>query len=277
MSETFQCPNCGAPLDFAGGTAPVIRCPYCNSGVVVPENLRPHNINVSNQPGLPDEMLNELLQPEMLAKIKEIKRLVQDGQKIEAIKQYREIFKTGLKEAKDAVDQLAEGKPIAITYTSYQPTTFVTGTPADQQVEAEIRQLLQDGNKIGAIKRHREVYQVGLKEAKDVIDRLQETGVFSTPSSSGSTIYSGEVPYQASSTITGSQVAKATAGVVGGISCFGALLTGFIILATTIPILFALASPGGPLAGVWQSVNPLAFARAIFKRWRRRQRAGLSG
>lgn len=88
MSETFQCPNCSAPLDYDGGVDPVIRCPYCSSGVV------------------------------------------EAGQKIEAVRQYQEVFKTSLKEAKDAIDQLAEGNPIAISYTSYQPAGVFTASLA---------------------------------------------------------------------------------------------------------------------------------------------------
>ena len=40
----------------------------------------------------------------------EVKRLVLAGQKIEAIKLYREIHQGGLKEAKDAVDKIARGQ-----------------------------------------------------------------------------------------------------------------------------------------------------------------------
>jgi len=38
----------------------------------------------------------------------EVRRLLAAGQKIEAIKLYRETYGTGLKEAKDAVDKIAE-------------------------------------------------------------------------------------------------------------------------------------------------------------------------
>jgi ribosomal protein L7/L12/sugar lactone lactonase YvrE/DNA-directed RNA polymerase subunit RPC12/RpoP len=264
VSDTFQCPNCGAPLDIDRGGDPVIRCPYCSSGVVVPENLRAHTLFSPNQAEIGDEILQDLLQPETLGKIQEIKRLVQSGQKIEAIKQYREVFKTSLKEAKEAVEQLADGKPIAITYSSYQPAGFFTGEPSHFLVEAEIRQIVQNGKKIDAIRRYREVYQVGLKEAKDAIDHLQETGVFTMPGLSGSKYIRSETPDPTSSiSITGAQVAKATVGVFGGISCFATLMTLLVILAVTVPMLFAMASHGGPLEGVWNQINPTAFARVI--------------
>lgn len=39
-SESFQCPNCGAPLDLHIVDKPTIRCPYCSTAVIVPEELR---------------------------------------------------------------------------------------------------------------------------------------------------------------------------------------------------------------------------------------------
>lgn len=36
MSQTFHCPSCGGPLDFDGGNAPTLRCPYCRSSAIIP-------------------------------------------------------------------------------------------------------------------------------------------------------------------------------------------------------------------------------------------------
>ncbi len=261
MSETFQCPSCGAPLDHDGGIDPVIRCPYCSSGVVVPANLRTQDPFKPVGTGLGDPALGHLLQPETLIKIKDIKQKVEAGQKIEAVQQYREVFKTSLKEAKDAIDRLAEGKPIAISFTSYEPAGFFAGEPPNLQVESEIRQFLQNGNTIEAIKRYREIYNVDLNEAKEAIENLQQTGVFITPPTGFDTITDGPPPQAADISISGSQIAKAAIGVAGGMSCLSATIGSFILLAIVIPILFALMSPGAPLEGVWNRVNPLAFAR----------------
>ena len=38
--QTFECPNCGASLDYHAGDDPTIRCQYCSTSVVVPEELR---------------------------------------------------------------------------------------------------------------------------------------------------------------------------------------------------------------------------------------------
>ena len=45
--------------------------------------------------------------------------------------------------------------------------------PANDQ----IRQLLQDGHKIQAIKVYRELTGVGLKEAKDAVEEMQRQGI----------------------------------------------------------------------------------------------------
>ena len=38
-AHSFQCPSCGAPL-LPRGSAAVIRCPHCQTSVIVPEELR---------------------------------------------------------------------------------------------------------------------------------------------------------------------------------------------------------------------------------------------
>jgi ribosomal protein L7/L12/outer membrane protein assembly factor BamB len=183
MSQTFQCPNCGAPLDYDGGSDPVIPCPYCKSTVVVPEELhtaQPGSGAFTTTVGMG---LDNLLQPEKIAHLREIGRLVRQGQKVEAVNLYREILGAELQEAQDAVDQLAAGKAIAITNTSQQPSRDNPFPTQDAQVEAEIRQILQNGSKIAAIKRYREVFNCGLMEAKTAVEFLEKNGHLPMPSS----------------------------------------------------------------------------------------------
>ena len=40
-AQEFNCPKCGAPLDYQG-TGATMRCPYCETSVVVPAELRAH-------------------------------------------------------------------------------------------------------------------------------------------------------------------------------------------------------------------------------------------
>ncbi len=51
MSKSFDCPKCGAPMQYDGekeGYKETITCPYCGESVIVPENLRSHAPQVIN-------------------------------------------------------------------------------------------------------------------------------------------------------------------------------------------------------------------------------------
>lgn len=39
-AQEFNCPNCGAPLDVAGSSSATMRCPYCDTSVIVPVEMR---------------------------------------------------------------------------------------------------------------------------------------------------------------------------------------------------------------------------------------------
>ena len=71
------------------------------------------------------------------------------------------------------------------------------------------------------------------------------------PGASGTTITIDAAP-----SISGKQAAKA-AGIAGtSITCGVVALTVFILLVTFVPIFFAMAANGGPLAPLWNSINP---------------------
>lgn len=106
MSQTFTCPKCGAPQDYQGGSAPTIQCAYCETTLIVPETLR------SAAPDASAFDANKWARD--AEQLVEIKRLLEAGKKIEAIKLYRETFGAGLKEAKDAVEAIERGKNIQI-------------------------------------------------------------------------------------------------------------------------------------------------------------------
>jgi outer membrane protein assembly factor BamB/DNA-directed RNA polymerase subunit RPC12/RpoP len=46
-TQEFNCPNCGAPLDYPG-TGATMRCPYCETSVVVPKEIRGEAVKASN-------------------------------------------------------------------------------------------------------------------------------------------------------------------------------------------------------------------------------------
>lgn len=90
----------------------------------------------------------------------ELRGLLEQGRKIEAIKLYRERTGTGLREAKDAVEALQAGAALP------------SRNRLDPNLEQNLVVLLERGKKIDAIKEYREATGAGLKEAKDAVEAL---------------------------------------------------------------------------------------------------------
>jgi ribosomal protein L7/L12 len=97
---------------------------------------------------------------------RQIKELIFKGNKISAIKLYRELTGVGLAEAKDAVEAIEMGAPIKF------PAPAQVGEP-DAFLENRIKRLLAERKKIEAVKIYREAYNCGLKDAKDAVDLIQ--------------------------------------------------------------------------------------------------------
>jgi hypothetical protein len=112
MTQPFKCPSCGAPLslEMAGAT---IRCHFCGNSLIVPEELRPG----SAQPAQPHtHFFGDPI--EQATKFGELGQLIRGGNKIAAIKLYRELFGVSLKDAKDAVERLEQGKSVEVMNVS---------------------------------------------------------------------------------------------------------------------------------------------------------------
>lgn len=104
------------------------------------------------------------LQPQQAQKIHE---LIDASQILMAIQVYREATGVSLAEAKQAVEQMARmeaARPPSDSRNFDNPV-----------LESKIRSLLGKGKKIEAVKIYREEYGVGLKEAKDAVDRIEVT------------------------------------------------------------------------------------------------------
>ena len=97
----------------------------------------------------------------------EVTSLLAQGGKMEAIKLMRDKKRLGLAEAKAAVETI--GREEAIVTPA--PGLMATIQRA-QQMSDEVRRLATTGRKIEAIKMLREKSGLGLKEAKDLVDRL---------------------------------------------------------------------------------------------------------
>jgi len=135
-------------------------CPFCEKSVPPDSRYCPHcgaAIN-SNEGASRGE--------EEGSKERELRSLLQQGRKIEAIKLYRELTGAGLAEAKHAMDAMLADTNLRMPL----PEPASSGEALD--VEAELLRLLHEGQKIEAIKRYREWSGAGLKDAKDAVEAL---------------------------------------------------------------------------------------------------------
>lgn len=101
---------------------------------------------------------------------KKVAVLLLAGQKIEAIRLLREATGMGLAEARDAVEAAARGTPLpppSVLMRRQAPAPVLAAELPD-----DVRAAASAGDRIGAIKRLRERTGLGLKEAKDELDRL---------------------------------------------------------------------------------------------------------
>jgi predicted RNA-binding Zn-ribbon protein involved in translation (DUF1610 family) len=130
MSIPFKCTSCGGPLEYVEGGALTVRCPFCGSSIIVPEELRPRPTAAGSPSGGFFDGLFKL--HERAANLQEIARLARSNRKIEAIRLYREIFGVGLEEAKIAVDRMADG--------SETPSVSVMSSSSTPDLQTEVYQ-----------------------------------------------------------------------------------------------------------------------------------------
>lgn len=119
--------------------------------------------------------------------IAEIDRLVTSGQKIHAIKLYRDHADVGLKEAKDRIEHwsvsttaphIAAVSNAAAAHSSVAPAVVTPSSVRSSlpaSVASEIDALVAGGSAIAAIKTLREHTGLGLKESKDLIEAWPRT------------------------------------------------------------------------------------------------------
>ena len=111
MTQSFHCPNCGAPLDLPKDVSPSIRCPFCSTSVIVPAELRrayPRDDALTSQ----QAMVNL---PDLSEKMMEVIALVKEGKKKDAIERFREVFDTSMTVANLAIDQIESGQVVMVS------------------------------------------------------------------------------------------------------------------------------------------------------------------
>ncbi len=220
----MQCPNCGAPIDFAGSDH--ATCPFCRS-----------QLHLTNDGVKAASTLNDLLENQPVAPgvdVERVRQLVSDGQKIEAIKLVRQQTNLGLKEAKDAVEAIERGETPDLTPRAAVTAHGVSNVDLDQ-----INELLLQNKKIDAVKLYREQTGAGLKEALDAIEAIEKTGS----------------PVQASAGTIAQPVRQKTSNVGCLVGCLPTLLfiglcAGFIMLSSQV-----MFRAFGPLNQVLQIVG----------------------
>jgi ribosomal protein L7/L12/DNA-binding beta-propeller fold protein YncE len=191
----------------------------------------------------------------------ELAELIRSGEKIAAIKRYREITGTGLKAAKDAVEALEDGRPVTLVSSqdtnkemAYPP---ITNDPFRLALFDEAAELVAVGRKIEAIKQLRSNFKLDLQKAKEIAETIQ-AGDRDRALESLQLAHAPARINTPSIEIDPRLLGRITAGVGTGIGCTGIFLTSFILLITLVPILFALSQPGAPLFETWTRINPFS-------------------
>jgi ribosomal protein L7/L12 len=142
------------------------QCTRCKKTVATDAARCPHCGAWLSQPADAPEPNHESLEDE-------IRSLLRQGRKIEAISLYREQVGVGLAAAKDAVERIGRGD---------SPSG---NEVASNDSDRPILELLAAGRKIAAIKLYREQTSCGLKEAKDAVEALAAQHGIVSPARSG--------------------------------------------------------------------------------------------
>ncbi|NPV78310.1 MAG: hypothetical protein HPY59_18295 [Anaerolineae bacterium] len=249
--KTLECPNCSAPLEDPSGGFRTIRCPFCGSLVVIPQEWRAKSerkdtsssdtaYSFPSFSGLPPDIEGI------------IRNLVAAGNKLEAIRLYRESADSSLKDAKEAIDTLADSGVLQTRDVS-KPQTGLTFQQSG--VVYEVAQLVLQGEHGRAVDAYRRGFNASHAEAKAVVNELykhQEDDpqkvVLETRQRVGSNlgVRLGILPV-----------------IFGGSGCAITVFVAFTFLFTVFIILFTLTLPGGPLHSLWSRIDPTAYANLV--------------
>jgi ribosomal protein L7/L12 len=100
----------------------------------------------------------------------QIAALLKAGNKIGAIKVYRQVTGMGLKEAKDAVEALEQDAEIVLLSKA---SDIQAGSQPGRDWKAEMQILIAENQKLEAIKVVRDATGMGLREAKDFVEAAE--------------------------------------------------------------------------------------------------------
>lgn len=104
----------------------------------------------------------------------QIKMLISQSKKIEAIKLLRMHSNLGLKDSKDAIDAMERSGCLVIPGIEASGMSATVEPDSERSIPdlEEVKRLIRDGRKVDAVKLVRERTGLGLEEAKAEVDRL---------------------------------------------------------------------------------------------------------
>jgi ribosomal protein L7/L12 len=108
------------------------------------------------------------------AQMQAIHQALQADNKIEAIRLFREMTGVGLKEAKEAIEQMQANQ--AVDFSAFATTSMsvsASGSTSEAGAIMAVQTLMRMGKKIEAIKVYRQLTGVGLAEAKAAVERME--------------------------------------------------------------------------------------------------------
>jgi ribosomal protein L7/L12 len=219
----------------------------------VTRGIEPLSLSTSSQ----NNFFNNNPDVDLTQIINTIREKAAAGEDIEAIRLLRSTFVVGVKDAKDLVEAIQRGEDVDmrdLKLVSSSKSTTLNAAETQQLMD-----LISTGENIEAIKLVRQLTGASLKDAKATIDAL-DMSLTALPIEADA----GELTYIPS--LQDNQSVVATKGKSSaGRNC---LITGFIIfiiLTTIVPILAAMTSSGGPLAGYWARINPFAVGKVTLE------------
>jgi ribosomal protein L7/L12 len=146
------------------------KCPFCHSSILLPSELN------KSEPGASK---NDVFD-NILGHAQDLKRmtdLARSGNKIEAIKIYREVFDTSLSESKRAIEAVAAGQPVILPGQMKMTST----TPSQTEILMRIVKLSNDVSLLEAIKLFGDTYGTSLRDSKDLVEKLAAGGPVTLP------------------------------------------------------------------------------------------------
>lgn len=103
--------------------------------------------------------------------VEKVQALLAQKKKINAVKLVHDTARCSLKEAKDYVDELEEGRRVATAPV----------VPTAGNINVQLRALLDRGDKLGAIKLYKTYSGEDLAASKDYVDRLEQQATYHRP------------------------------------------------------------------------------------------------